>query len=184
MKQRVFILNFPMESDYLKSVLLMTISSLSFAVMSLMVRLAGDIPLLEKVLFRNFFSLLIALFIIMKNKQPVWGIKGNRKYLILRGVTGLIGVMLYFYSITHLTLSDATMLNKLSPFFVIIFASLFLKERLNRYPDRWDHRCFPRFNADHQAPFSISLCFRLSWVSVPLFCRFCLCCHPSAEFAG
>ncbi|MFO7841869.1 MAG: DMT family transporter [Fidelibacterota bacterium] len=122
-----------MDSDYLKSVLLMTISSLSFAVMSLMVRLAGDIPLLEKVLFRNFFSLLLALFIILKNKQPVWGKKGNRKYLILRGITGLIGVMLYFYSITHLTLSDATMLNKLSPFFVIIFASLFLKERLNRY---------------------------------------------------
>ncbi len=129
----VFIINFPMDSDYLKSVLLMTISSLSFAVMSLMVRLAGDIPLLEKVLFRNFFSLLLALFIILKNKQPVWGKKGNRKYLILRGITGLIGVMLYFYSITHLTLSDATMLNKLSPFFVIIFASLFLKERLNRY---------------------------------------------------
>jgi len=122
-----------MDRDYLKSVALMTLSSLSFAVMSLMVRLAGDIPLFEKVLFRNLVSLLVALAIILKNRQSVWGRKENRKYLILRGFSGLIGVMLYFYSISYLRLSDATMLNKLSPFFVIIFASLFLKERMNRY---------------------------------------------------
>ncbi|MDD3095164.1 MAG: DMT family transporter [Candidatus Neomarinimicrobiota bacterium] len=122
-----------MDPKYLKSILLMTVSSLSFALMSLMVRLAGDLPLFEKVLFRNLFSLLIAILIILKEKGSFSGKKENRKYLILRGLSGLGGVMLYFYSLSHLNLSDATMLNKMSPFFVIIFASLFLKERMNRY---------------------------------------------------
>jgi drug/metabolite transporter (DMT)-like permease len=129
----VFILDFPMVPQYTKSIILMTVSSLSFALMSLMVRLAGDLPLFEKVFFRNLVSLFIALFIILKNRGSVWGKPENRKYLFLRGVTGLFGVILYFYSLNHLHLSDATMLNKLSPFFVIIFASFLLKERLNKH---------------------------------------------------
>jgi drug/metabolite transporter (DMT)-like permease len=122
-----------MDSKYLKAILLMTVSSFSFALMSLMVRLAGDLPLFEKVLFRNLVSLLIALGILLKKRQSVFGKPENRKFLILRGLTGLSGVILYFYSISYLKISDATMLNKLSPFFVIVFASLFLKERMNRY---------------------------------------------------
>lgn len=122
-----------MDKNYFKAIILMTISSLSFAVMSLMVRLSGDIPLFEKVLFRNLISLIIALGIVIKNRDSAFGKPENRKYLILRGLTGLAGVMFYFYSLKHLKISDATMLNKLSPFFVIIFASLFLKERMNRH---------------------------------------------------
>jgi drug/metabolite transporter (DMT)-like permease len=128
-----FILNFPMDPKYLKSILLMTVSSLSFAIMSLMVRLAGELPLFEKVLFRNLFSLLIAFVIILREKASFTGKKENRKYLLLRGITGLAGVILYFFSLSRMNLSDATMLNKMSPFFVIIFASFFLKERMNRY---------------------------------------------------
>ncbi|MEA3392928.1 MAG: DMT family transporter [Candidatus Marinimicrobia bacterium] len=133
MKVSVFIIDFSMENGYKKSIILMAISSLSFALMSLMVRLAGDLPLFEKVFFRNLISLIIAIVIIAKNGESFWGQAKNRKFLILRGIGGLCGVMLYFYCISNMNLSDGTMLNKLSPFFVIIFASLFLKEKLNRY---------------------------------------------------
>ena len=122
-----------MEKNYAKSVLFMAISSLSFAVMSLMVRLTGDIPLFEKVFFRNLIALIIALVIIYRRGDSVWGMKENRKYLILRGLGGLAGVMMYFYAISNMNLSDGTMLNKLSPFFVILFAALMLKERLNKH---------------------------------------------------
>lgn len=111
----------------------MTLSSLSFAIMSFMVRLAGNIPIYEKVLFRNLVALIITLVLIAKNGDSIWGQKKNRIFLILRGVSGLAGVFLYFHSITYLNISDATMLNKLSPFFVILFASLFLKEKLGKY---------------------------------------------------
>jgi len=133
MKVHVFIIDWRMQKSYGKSVLLMTISSFSFAIMSLMVRLAGNLPLFEKVFFRNLISLIIAIFIILKNGDSFWGKKENRKFLILRGLGGLGGVMMYFYCITHMNLSDGTMLNKISPFFVILFAALFLKEKLNRH---------------------------------------------------
>jgi drug/metabolite transporter (DMT)-like permease len=133
MKVRVFIIDFPMQNDYKKSIIFMTLSSLAFAIMSFMVRLAGDLPLYEKVLFRNFVALIIALVLIAKNKDSVWGQKKNRVFLILRGLGGLGGVFFYFYSITYLNLSDGTILNKLSPFFVILFAALFLKEKLGKH---------------------------------------------------
>jgi len=133
MKVNVFIIVFLMENGYKKSIILMAVSSLSFALMSLMVRLSGDLPLLEKVLFRNFIALILALMLIIKNGDSVWGQKKNRIFLILRGLGGLGGVLFYFYSITYLNLSDGTMLNKLSPFFVILFAALFLKEKLGKY---------------------------------------------------
>lgn len=122
-----------MEKNYGKSVLFMTISSLSFAVMSLMVRLTGDLPLFEKVFFRNLIALIIAVIIIYRRGDSLWGKKENRKLLVLRGIAGLGGVMLYFYSISHMNLSDGTILNKLSPFFVILFAALMLKEKLNKH---------------------------------------------------
>ena len=40
-----------------------------------------------------------------------------------------IGILCNFYAVDHLVMSDASMLSKLSPFFVIIFSALFLKEK-------------------------------------------------------
>ena len=52
--------------------------------------------------------------------------------LFLRSAFGTMGILCNFYAVDHLVVSDASMLNKLSPFFVIIFSSLFLKEKANR----------------------------------------------------
>jgi len=52
----------------------------------------------------------------------------NLVFLINRAVSGFAGVILYFYSVKYLSLSTAAMLNKLSPIFIIIIASVFLKE--------------------------------------------------------
>ena len=51
--------------------------------------------------------------------------------LLLRSTFGTLGILCNFYAVDHLLVSDASMLNKLSPFFVIIFSSLFLKEKAN-----------------------------------------------------
>ena len=51
--------------------------------------------------------------------------------LILRSSFGTLGILCNFYAVDHLLVSDASMLNKLSPFFVIICSSLFLKEKVN-----------------------------------------------------
>ena len=50
--------------------------------------------------------------------------------LLLRSVTGTVGILGNFYAVDHLILSDATMLNKMAPFFTLIFSFLFLKEKI------------------------------------------------------
>lgn len=115
----------------LKAVSLMLLSALCFAFMAAMVKLAGDIPLFEKVFFRNFISLFLAFAILKQNNSSMFGKKENQKYLMARALLGLMGVFLYFYSINNLYLADSSMLNKLSPFFITFFAAIFLKEKLN-----------------------------------------------------
>ena len=115
-----------------KAVLLMFLSAIAFTIMGIMVRLSGDLPTFEKVLFRNLISLIVAFFTIRKTKAKIIGDKKNLKFLILRSFLGLCGVMLFFYAIDNIYLADAAMLNKISPFFVTLFAFFFLKEKINK----------------------------------------------------
>ncbi|MCB2293268.1 DMT family transporter [Clostridium algoriphilum] len=115
-----------------KAIALILISALAFAIMGAMVKLAGDIPLFEKVFYRNLVSLGIACIMIKNTKVSFFGKKQNQKYLLSRSLLGLMGVILSFYAINYLVLSDASMLNKTSPFFVTIFAVFFLKEKLTK----------------------------------------------------
>jgi drug/metabolite transporter (DMT)-like permease len=115
-----------------KAVVYMITASFFFALMGAMVKLSGDLPVFEKVFFRNFISLIIAFAAIRKTGASLLGKKENQKFLLLRSFLGLIGVVLYFYAISHMYLADSSMLNKLSPFFTTIFAWLFLKEKLSK----------------------------------------------------
>lgn len=108
----------------------MLLSALFFSFMSAFVKLSGDIPLFEKALFRNSVSLVIAFAALKSKKMSLWGKRENRLLLLLRAFIGAVGIVLYFYSIDHLILADSSMLNKLSPFFVIVFAAIFLKNRI------------------------------------------------------
>lgn len=118
-------------SNRTKGILFLVFSAFGFAVMSTFVKLAGDLPSFQKTFFRNLVSCIIALFFIVKNKGSFFGKRENQKMLLLRSALGTVGIVLNFYSIDKLVLSDANMLNKLSPFFVIIFSALFLSEKIN-----------------------------------------------------
>lgn len=119
-------------SNKTKAVFSMLISALGFTLMSVTVKYLRDIPLFEKVFFRNLVSLIIAFYLIKKSAAPVFGQKKNQLALFARAGFGLAGVILNFYAITHLTLADSTMLGKLSPIFVTIMACLFLKEKIDK----------------------------------------------------
>lgn len=117
-------------SNRIKGIILIILSAFGFAMMSAFVKLSGDLPSMQKAFFRNIVSFVIALGMIIYHKERFFGKKENQKLLIMRSTLGTLGVILNFYAIDHLILSDANMLNKLSPFFVILFCAIFLKEKL------------------------------------------------------
>lgn len=115
---------------YLGIVYIIT-SAFCFAFMNAFVRLAGDLPSTQKSFFRNFVALIFASIILIKNKIPFKvQHKSNIPALLVRAGLGTVGILCNFYAIGHLVLADASMLNKMSPFFVIIFSFIFLKECL------------------------------------------------------
>ena len=99
-----------------------------FALMNLFVRLAGDVPTFQKCFFRNIVAAFVAIIMLQKNHVKFQIGKGNLKYLLIRSTAGLLGIICNFYAVDHLTISDASLLNKLSPFFAIIFSTIILKE--------------------------------------------------------
>ncbi len=116
-------------SDRNKGIILLLLSAFGFSMMAAFVKLSGDVPTIQKTWFRNIVSAFIAFGFVMYHKERLFGKKENQKILLLRSSLGMVGMVLFFYAIDHLVLSDADMLNKLSPFLTIIFSAIFLKER-------------------------------------------------------
>lgn len=112
--------------DNKKAIIFILISALAFTLMSTVVKLAENIPTYEKVFFRNLVNVIIAIGVLKRDKISFWGERKNRKYLVIRGILGLLGVVCNFYAVTKMSLADATMLFNLSPFFVSLFAIFFL----------------------------------------------------------
>ena len=116
-----------------RAVLFLIASAFFFALMNMFVRLSGNIPTFEKTFFRNFFALFIASGAMIKNRCSVIPPKGARLDVICRSVFGYAGVICNFYAIDRLDLSDASLLNKMSPFFAIIASYFLLKEKVAPY---------------------------------------------------
>ena len=116
-----------------KAVVYIILSAFCFAVMNLFVRLSGDLPAYEKSFFRNFVAVFFALGVMLRKKQSFSWSKGSLKYLLLRASLGTVGILCNFYALGQIPLSDASILNKMSPFFVIIFSLIILKEKLTLF---------------------------------------------------
>ena len=100
--------------------------------MNVCVRLAGDVPTFQKSFFRNAVSFAAALVMLIREGK---GFRpASNKYwpmLLRRSWCGTIGLVANFYAVDHLLLSDATMLNKMSPFFAVAASYFLLKEKLS-----------------------------------------------------
>lgn len=117
-----------------KGVLLIITSAFCFAVMAVFVRLSGDLPTFQKTFFRNFVALFFALWVLKKEHIPLLPArKKNLLPLTVRALAGTLGMIGNFYAIDRMVLSDALMLNKMSPFFAIVFSFIFLKEKLTLF---------------------------------------------------
>lgn len=123
-------LKFSSLSSKTKGVIFIILSALSFTGMNTFVRLAGDLPTMQKVFFRNFVAMIFAFAAMVKARDSFKPKKGSVKYLLIRSAAGLAGVFGNFYALDKIELSNASMLNKMSPFFALIFSAIFIKEKV------------------------------------------------------
>lgn len=117
-------------SNKTMGIICILLSAICFTGMNTFVRLSGDLPTFQKVFFRNFVAMFFALFLMAKNKDSFRPKPGNLKYLLIRSIGGIAGMLGNFYAIDKLDLSDASMLNKMSPFFALVFSAVFIKEKV------------------------------------------------------
>ena len=126
--------NFHREVKQLKqkhtAIIYIILAALFFSGMTAFVHLSGNLPTGQKALFRNLPALVIALIGMHRAGLSLRVSKGNGTSMLLRCVCGTSGLLLNFYAIDQLVLSDANMLNKLSPFFAVIFSYFILKEKI------------------------------------------------------
>lgn len=111
-------------------IIYMCIASLSFALMSMFIKLSGDLPTVQKVFFRNFLASVVFVILMIKDKTSLKLDKNELRILFFRALSGTVGILCYFYSIDNMNISDAAALNKLTPFFAIFASVPILRERL------------------------------------------------------
>jgi drug/metabolite transporter (DMT)-like permease len=122
-----------------KGILYILISGICFIIVNFFVKLLGpgqenvlgelqDYPAHELVLARSVVSFAISFVIIRRRKLPVFG--NNKRWLIIRGVSGMIALTIFFYTIHYLPIAVAATVQYLAPIFTVIFAMILLKERV------------------------------------------------------
>jgi len=109
----------------------MLASSIGLSFMAVIIKYLGQFPLMEIVLFRSLPTIVILPIVLRKRNIFIYG--NNKPFLLLRGFFGTIGMIAIFYAYTAMPLTEAMAIQQLSPFFVIILSSIFLKEKLHVY---------------------------------------------------
>jgi drug/metabolite transporter (DMT)-like permease len=107
-------------NPHVLGILLVITDSFFFSLMTVFVRLSGDVPTMEKALFRNLVAAVIALITLARTEEKFRIRKESLPWLFLRSLFGGIGLVLNFWAIDHIGLADANILNKMSPFFAIL----------------------------------------------------------------
>lgn len=119
--------------SYGKGIFFILLSAFFFSMMSVFVKLSGDLPTMQKALFRNLIAAVIAFAALSRTPEKFAVKKDCIPDLIMRSAFGTIGILCNFWAISHLILADANMLNKLAPFFAIIMSVFILKEIPSRF---------------------------------------------------
>lgn len=116
-----------------RGIVYLLFSSFSFACMALFISLAGDMPVFQKAFFRNLVAIVMSYVLLARSPEKFKIKKEAFPSILLRATFGTVGVIANFYAISHTNMSDAMMLNKLSPFFAILTSIIVLKETADAF---------------------------------------------------
>lgn len=109
----------------------MLTSTLFYAILNLCVKHLSYIPALELIFFRSAISFVICLVGIRMAGVSMFG--NNHKWLLIRGVAGILALWLYFSSIHKMPLASAVTIQYTSPVFTALFATFLLGEKMSRW---------------------------------------------------
>ena len=115
-----------------KGILFILSDAFFFSLMTVFVRLSGDVPTMHKAFFRNIVAAFLAAFILMRSGEKFYIPRTSLMDMFLRCSIGTMGILCNFWAVDHMQIADANILNKLSPFFAILMSIFILKERPNR----------------------------------------------------
>jgi len=121
--------------------LLAVAASLFFAASTMLSKLLGSgyfgvaIHPLQVTHSRFAFGLLTACLLFLVMRRPMHKPGANLHLHLLRSTFGWIGVGILFAGVVYIPASDAVALTFLNPIFAMIFATIFLRERVGRH--RW-----------------------------------------------
>lgn len=107
----------------------MILSVLCFSVVNVIAKTLHHIPVHELIFFRALVSFFLCWWYIRNKNLSFWGT--NRTWLVMRGLTGLAALLLFFSTIKHMPLATASTIQYLSPIFTV-----FLAVYMNKQPVR------------------------------------------------
>ena len=120
------------KNNRIKGIVSIILSAAGFAGMAFFVKLSGNVPVMEKAMFRNAVAAVVAFLIMRKESASFYVEKKNRLPLFLRCFFGTTGLICNFWAIGYLKLGDASILQKMAPFFSIVMSIFILGEKPNR----------------------------------------------------
>jgi drug/metabolite transporter (DMT)-like permease len=121
----------------LRGISLKVVSVVAFLLMQTCIKSAGqDIPAGQITFLRSFFALVPILIYLafIGQFRRAWHTDSFGGHL-KRGVLGILAMAAGFYGLVHLPLPDAIALGYSSPLLAVMFAAIFLKEKVRIY--RW-----------------------------------------------
>ena len=100
----------------------MAIGAFWFSIMSVLVKLAGrTVPSME----------ILSYWVLRREHvRPILGVQ--RRLLVMRGVFGSLALSCFIFSLTHLPLGEATLIQYTNPVFAIVLAALWYHERIGK----------------------------------------------------
>ena len=109
-----------------KGILCMTLAALSFSFVGLGVKLLKHISNVEVNFFKALVCMLVCYGAARYKQLAIWG--SNYRLLLARGLTGAVGIILYFITLQHLPLALANIIQFTSPIFTASLAILLLNQ--------------------------------------------------------
>ncbi len=116
-----------------RGIVLMLVAVVFFAGMNVCIKFLNHLPTHELVFFRSAVQLVLSAAFVVRSGIPFFG--NNKPWLILRGISGMTALFLFFYTLQNIPFASATTIQYLSPVFTVMLAIFINRERVR--PVQW-----------------------------------------------